>query len=179
MDINEAKDYLENRINPNMVGTVLRAAEEEGEKHALPSGGEVGDVLKKTTDGAEWAEETKELPNGGNKDDVLTKTESGVEWKAPSGAVTPFIVTVNYDNRTIDKTNAEIETALNQNIPIFCKMKLGIHTVTAQLEYNWSDQKVTITGFWRRDDGFIMYAYSVYRVRTNAISAQSKEISMS
>ena len=117
MDINEARDFLENRINPNMVGTVLRAAEEEGEKHALPSGGEVGDVLKKTTDGAEWAEETKELPSGGNANDVLTKTASGIEWKAPSGgggepdySTTEVDTGVKWvDGKTIYKKSLEAE----------------------------------------------------------------------
>lgn len=36
MDINEAKDFLENRINPNMVETILNAAIEEGKKMAKP-----------------------------------------------------------------------------------------------------------------------------------------------
>lgn len=74
MDINEAKDFLENRINPNMVGTVLRAAEEEGEKHALPSGGEVGDVITKTEDGVEWKAPYKPC------DYSTEEQDTGLKW---------------------------------------------------------------------------------------------------
>lgn len=49
---------------------------------AFPEEGTVGQVLKKTADGVEWGNDEKgfELPSGGSVGQVLKKTTSGTEW---------------------------------------------------------------------------------------------------
>lgn len=55
----------------------------------LPSGGSDGQILKKTSNGAQWANEKTELPSGGSIGNVLKKTANGSQWAAanelPSG----------------------------------------------------------------------------------------------
>ena len=50
------------------------------EKTELPTGGNAGQVLKKTANGSEWGNEKTELPSGGNAGQVLKKTANGSEW---------------------------------------------------------------------------------------------------
>lgn len=46
----------------------------------LPSGGAVNQILRRTSTGAAWSNETKELPSGGSSGQVLKKTSNGVAW---------------------------------------------------------------------------------------------------
>lgn len=46
----------------------------------LPSDGEVNQILRRTSRGAAWSNETKELPSDGSSGQVLKKTSSGVAW---------------------------------------------------------------------------------------------------
>ena len=66
----------------------------------LPTGGEVGQVLTKTSDGTAWDDVPSDLPDGGTDGQILTKTDDGVAWENPpdtgvttfngrTGAVTP------------------------------------------------------------------------------------------
>ena len=57
-----------------------QGAEWEYEKRELPYGGSAGQVLKRTANGAEWANEKTELPSGGSSGQVLKRTASGAEW---------------------------------------------------------------------------------------------------
>ena len=57
----------------------------------LPTGGETGQVLTKTADGAAWDDVPSDLPSGGTDGQVLTKTTDGVAWEdAPEAGVTSF-----------------------------------------------------------------------------------------
>lgn len=52
----------------------------------LPTGGETGQVLTKTSTGAQWEDIPSDLPAGGTDGQILTKTADGSEWSdAPSG----------------------------------------------------------------------------------------------
>ncbi len=52
------------------------------ESTELPTGGSAGQVLKRTSKGTEWANEKTELPTGGSKGQVLTKTSNGSSWQS-------------------------------------------------------------------------------------------------
>lgn len=57
----------------------------------LPTGGETGQVLTKTSTGAQWDDIPSDLPAGGTDGQILTKTADGVAWEdAPEGGVTSF-----------------------------------------------------------------------------------------
>ena len=57
----------------------------------LPTGGETGQVLTKTSTGAQWDDVPSELPEGGTDGQILTKTADGVAWEdAPEAGVTSF-----------------------------------------------------------------------------------------
>ena len=57
----------------------------------LPTGGETGQVLTKTSAGAQWDDIPSDLPAGGTDGQILTKTTDGVAWEdAPEGGVTSF-----------------------------------------------------------------------------------------
>src|SRR5699024_9036497 len=57
----------------------------------LPAGGEVGQVLTKTSDGTAWDDVPSDLPAGGTDGQILTKTDDGVAWKnPPDTGVTTF-----------------------------------------------------------------------------------------
>ena len=57
----------------------------------LPTGGETGQVLTKTSTGAQWDDIPSDLPAGGTAGQILTKTADGVAWEdAPEGGVTSF-----------------------------------------------------------------------------------------
>ena len=49
----------------------------------LPTGGEVGQVLTKTSDGTAWDDVPSDLPDGGTDGQILTKTDDGVTWENP------------------------------------------------------------------------------------------------
>lgn len=74
------------------VGQVLRRTQNgaawSNEAQGLPSGGSAGQVLKRTSNGSKWANEKTELPSGGSTGQVLTRTSSGSAWQTPS-ATTP------------------------------------------------------------------------------------------
>ena len=57
-----------------------QGAEWEYEKQELPSGGSAGQILKRTSQGAEWANEKQELPSGGSAGQILKRTSQGAEW---------------------------------------------------------------------------------------------------
>lgn len=86
----------------------------------LPSGGNVGDVLGKTADGAVWRTETQELPSGGNVGDVLKKTADGSEW-ATDVVGGDIVVTITQSDSTYsaDKTFAEIVAAFPNAKAVF------------------------------------------------------------
>lgn len=58
----------------------------------LPSGGETGQVLTKTSNGSEWADAPKELPTSGSAGQFLKKTANGVEYasvnQVPNSGIT-------------------------------------------------------------------------------------------
>ena len=57
----------------------------------LPTGGETGQVLTKTSTGAQWDDIPSDLPAGGTDGQILMKTADGVAWEdAPEGGVTSF-----------------------------------------------------------------------------------------
>lgn len=57
----------------------------------LPTGGETGQVLTKTSTGAQWDDIPSDLPAGGTDGQILTKTADGVAWEdAPEAGVTSF-----------------------------------------------------------------------------------------
>lgn len=57
----------------------------------LPTGGEVGQVLTKTSDGTAWDDVPSDLPDGGTDGQILTKTDDGVAWEnPPDTGVTTF-----------------------------------------------------------------------------------------
>ena len=57
----------------------------------LPAGGETGQVLTKTSTGAQWDDIPSDLPAGGTDGQILTKTADGVAWEdAPDTGVTSF-----------------------------------------------------------------------------------------
>ena len=57
----------------------------------LPTGGETGQVLTKTSTGAQWDDIPSDLPAGGTDGQILTKTADGVAWEdAPDTGVTSF-----------------------------------------------------------------------------------------
>ena len=66
------------------VGQVLKktanGAAWDNEKTELPTEGTAGQVLKKTANGVKWDNEKTELPTNGNVGDVLKKTADGSEW---------------------------------------------------------------------------------------------------
>lgn len=49
----------------------------------LPTGGETGQVLTKTSTGAQWDDVPSDLPAGGTDGQILTKTDDGVAWENP------------------------------------------------------------------------------------------------
>ena len=72
----------------NNVDKVLTVADEEGTlipkwlpiPTEIPASGTIGQVLKKTSDGVAWSNESTELPSGGSEGQVLKKTSSGTAW---------------------------------------------------------------------------------------------------
>ena len=52
----------------------------------LPSGGSAGQILKRTSQGAEWANEKQELPSGGSTGQVLTLSYGQAKWETPKAA---------------------------------------------------------------------------------------------
>ena len=82
----------------------------------LPTGGETGQVLTKTADGAAWDDVPSDLPSGGTDGQVLTKTTDGVAWEdAPEGGVTSFkgrtgAVTPQDGDYTADMVGARPDT---------------------------------------------------------------------
>ena len=63
-----------------------QGAEWEYEKQELPSGGSAGQILKRTSQGAEWANEKQELPSGGSTGQVLTLSYGQAKWETPKAA---------------------------------------------------------------------------------------------
>lgn len=82
----------------------------------LPTGGETGQVLTKTSTGAQWDDIPSDLPAGGTDGQVLTKTADGVAWEdAPEGGVTSFkgrtgAVTPQEGDYTADMVGARPDT---------------------------------------------------------------------
>ena len=82
----------------------------------LPTGGETGQVLTKTADGAAWDDVPSDLPSGGTDGQVLTKTTDGVAWEdAPEAGVTSFkgrtgAVTPQEGDYTADMVGARPDT---------------------------------------------------------------------
>ena len=82
----------------------------------LPTGGETGQVLTKTSTGAQWDDIPSDLPAGGTDGQILTKTADGVAWEdAPEGGVTSFkgrtgAVTPQDGDYTADMVGARPDT---------------------------------------------------------------------
>ena len=82
----------------------------------LPTGGETGQVLTKTSTGAQWDDIPSDLPAGGTDGQILTKTADGVAWEdAPEGGVTSFkgrtgAVTPQEGDYTADMVGARPDT---------------------------------------------------------------------
>lgn len=82
----------------------------------LPTGGETGQVLTKTSTGAQWDDVPSDLPAGGTDGQILTKTAGGVAWEdAPEGGVTSFkgrtgAVTPQEGDYTADMVGARPDT---------------------------------------------------------------------
>ena len=82
--LNGTEDQL---VGFNSAGEAVAVAKPD----PLPSGGETGQVLTKTADGAEWDDVPSDLPSGGTDGQVLTKTASGTAWDdVPDTGVTSF-----------------------------------------------------------------------------------------
>ena len=82
----------------------------------LPTGGETGQVLTKTSTGAQWDDIPSDLPAGGTDGQILTKTADGVAWEdAPEAGVTSFkgrtgAVTPKEGDYTADMVGARPDT---------------------------------------------------------------------
>ena len=82
----------------------------------LPTGGETGQVLTKTSTGAQWDDIPSDLPAGGTDGQILTKTADGVAWEdAPDTGVTSFnsrtgAVTPQEGDYTADMVGARPDT---------------------------------------------------------------------
>lgn len=82
----------------------------------LPTGGETGQVLTKTSTGAQWDDIPSDLPAGGTDGQILTKTTDGVAWEdAPEGGVISFkgrtgAVTPQEGDYTADMVGARPDT---------------------------------------------------------------------
>lgn len=82
----------------------------------LPTGGETGQVLTKTSTGAQWDDIPSDLPAGGTDGQILTKTADGVAWEdAPEAGVTSFkgrtgAVTPQEGDYTADMVGARPDT---------------------------------------------------------------------
>lgn len=82
----------------------------------LPTGGETGQVLTKTSTGAQWDDVPSDLPVGGTDGQILTKTADGVAWEdAPEAGVTSFkgrtgAVTPQEGDYTADMVGARPDT---------------------------------------------------------------------
>ena len=82
----------------------------------LPTGGETGQVLTKTSTGAQWDDIPSDLPAGGTDGQILTKTAEGVAWEdAPESGVTSFkgrtgAVTPQDGDYTADMVGARPDT---------------------------------------------------------------------
>ena len=82
----------------------------------LPTGGETGQVLTKTSTGAQWDDVPSDLPAGGTDGQILTKTADGVAWEdVPEAGVTSFkgrtgAVTPQEGDYTADMVGARPDT---------------------------------------------------------------------
>ena len=82
--LNGTEDQL---VGFNSAGEAVAVAKPD----PLPTGGETGQVLTKTSTGAQWDDIPSDLPAGGTDGQILTKTADGVAWEdAPEGGVTSF-----------------------------------------------------------------------------------------
>ena len=90
----------------------------------LPSGGEAGQVLTKTSDGLSWAPVPTELPSSTQYDDkkVLVRTATGYDWKY----ITPLrVISGILDNASIEIAN---NTYTNINVSEYNNITFNVST---------------------------------------------------